>query len=76
MDRKEGHSIVLRWSIILFILSLVEGAFGHPLTGSRAIAKVSFALAAGLFVMFQFSRRRKIETDMHAGVPPADVKIS
>jgi uncharacterized membrane protein YtjA (UPF0391 family) len=49
---------MLRWSLMLFALSVVEG-MGHAQTaaGSPAIAKISFILAISLFVIFHHERK-------------------
>jgi uncharacterized membrane protein YtjA (UPF0391 family) len=47
---------MLRWSFMLFVLAAVEGTLSHNGTGegSALIAKISFALATMLFILFQF----------------------
>ena len=50
--RRKFH--VLRWSFMLFMLSLVEGTLGrsNAAAGSLVIAKISLVLAITLFVIF------------------------
>jgi uncharacterized membrane protein YtjA (UPF0391 family) len=46
---------MLRWSLLLFVLALVEGLLSRGGTGdgSALIAKISFVVATSLFVLFQ-----------------------
>ena len=50
---------MLRWSLMLFALSLSEGTLGHSTSfvGSSMIAKVSFVAALGLFIMFHHAHK-------------------
>ena len=52
---------MLRWSLMLFVLSLVEGTLGHHNTagGSLVIAKISFILAISLFFLFHRVQEQK-----------------
>jgi uncharacterized membrane protein YtjA (UPF0391 family) len=45
---------MLRWSLMLFALSLTEGTLGHSnsMIGSAMIAKVSFVAALSLLILF------------------------
>ena len=45
---------MLRWALMCFAISLVEGALGlsGPASGSEPIAKLFFVLAVSLMVMF------------------------
>lgn len=47
---------MLRWSLMLLILSIVEGTLsrGGTAKGSLMIAKVSFLLSILLFALFQW----------------------
>ncbi len=46
---------MLRWSFMLFVLSLVEGGLSHsqPREGSALIATISFIAATSLFILSQ-----------------------
>ena len=45
---------MLRWSLLLLVLAIVEGTLGpSSATGSPAIAKISFIMAVGLFILYQ-----------------------
>lgn len=49
----------LPWSLMLLVLSLVEGTLSYinPSAGSLSISKISFILAISLFVMFYRSQK-------------------
>ncbi len=51
---------MLRWSLMLFVLSLVEEFFGrnNAAEGTPAVALISFVLAVCLLVLFHYLHER------------------
>lgn len=52
---------MLRWTMMFFVISIVEWmlGFAHPATGSEAVAKIFLCLAIILFVIFHHTQDRR-----------------
>jgi uncharacterized membrane protein YtjA (UPF0391 family) len=48
------ETVMLKWALIFFVISIIAGIFGFTgiATGAAAIAKILFWIAVVLFVLF------------------------